>query len=111
MRGTEGHPIPFPVKLVRRKACDEARLFIENAAAIEHRSRQHRPHVFARRQWLGRKEDIQPADLRPEQLERELVVRKRQRTKQGRGMRQMPDLVVVVLGVRLPDEDQALAAL
>ncbi len=111
VRGTERHPIPLPIKLVGCKARDDARLLIQNAAAIEHRSRQHRPHLFARGQRLRRKQNIQLAHFRPQGLKRKLVVGERQRTERHCRRGQVPDLVTIVLGMRLPNENQPLAVL
>src|SRR4030095_13990444 len=109
VRGTKGYPVSLAVELVWGEAGHEARLLIENATAVEHWAWQHGLHLLACWQWFGRKQDIQPAHFRPERLKREFVVRKRQRSERNRGIRQIPDLVIIVFSMRLPDEDQSLA--
>src|SRR6476620_7616813 len=109
VRGTKGYPVSLAVELVWGEAGHKARLLIENATAVEHWAWQHGLHLLASRQWFGRNQDIQPAHFRPERLKRELVVRKGQRAERNRGIGQIPDLVIIVFCMCLPDEEQSLA--
>ncbi len=107
---SEADPIPLPSLLVRREARDETGLLIEYPAAVDDRAGEQVPHPFTRGQRVRREKNVQATHLCSQRRDGELVVRKGQRPERHRRFfrrRQVPDLVVVVFGMGLPDDDQS----
>src|SRR5580765_7805651 len=102
-------PITLAPMLVRCKAGDQRSLFIENPAAIHDRAGKLWAQCLTIWQRLNQQHDIQMAYFCSERCDCKPIVRKGHRAKGHPPSPvggNMPDLITVVLRVRLPDHNQ-----
>ncbi len=112
LRRSDTDPVPFSPLVVRCKTCRDACLLIEDSAAVQNRARHQSAQLVARREHARRQQNVQTADHRPKRLHGKRVLRKRQWSKSRcavRLRRQMPELVIIVFRMGLPDEDEPIA--
>ncbi len=113
-RRPNGHPIPFSPLLIRRKTGQHTRVFVENTAPVQNPTGQQRAQPVRCGRHLLRQHNVQATDFRSQGRRRKSIGRERQRTEGDASdsrRREMPQLVIIILGMGLPDDEQAVTAL